>query len=113
MSDKEIVLEENESPRGEVKRYIARPGFRFCGLPDFPFETDDIELQNKIEGTTAFTRAGRVWLDTKSDDERSAEEKALAGVDFNKLRKMARALGLRDYSGLSKAELIEVISKEM
>lgn len=113
MSEEANVPEENTAPRGEMKRYCAKPNFRFAGLPEFPFETDDPSIQERIEGSIAFRRAGRVWLDLRSQDDLAAEESALSGVNFHKLRKMAHALGMRDYQRLTKAELIEQISKEI
>ena len=111
MSD-ELVEKTADAPKIEKKRYVAMPGFRFCGMPNFPFETDDPALQERIENSVAFKRAGRVWLDKRSDEENEALESALASLKFSSLRKMVSALGHRDVQKYTKAELVDILERE-
>lgn len=110
MSEEEKVIVEPE--KGVEKRYMADPGFSFCGLPAFPLTTDDKELQDRIEGSFAFKVAKRVWLDKRSADENAKLEGALAGLTFQSMRKMVRALGHRDVNKYTKVELLDILEKE-
>jgi len=100
------------SEKVESKRYVANPGFSFAGMPRFPFDTDDKELQDRIEGSFAFKVANRVWIDKRSDEENEQLEGALGGLNFQMLRKMVRAMGHRDVNKFTKVQLIDILEKE-
>jgi len=96
----------------ESKRYIANPGFRFSGIPKFPFETDDKEIQDRIENSFSFKTAKRVWIDPRTAEENDKLEGALGGLNFQMLRKMVRAMGHRDVNKYTKVQLLDILEKE-
>lgn len=93
------------------RRYLSLPGTSIVGIPKFPFETDDKEMQKKIESSRSFA-IGHVWIDEMTDRERKSAEKALSALGRDQLVRLAVALGHRDTSRLSKLDLISVCTKE-
>ena len=91
------------------KKYMARMGYTLVGFPEFPIETDDVDVQGKIEATDAF-KTKKIWVVDTSKDE--ALEGALAGVKFSALRKMASAMGFREVHKMKKVELLALLEKE-
>ena len=81
-------------------------------MPPFPFETDDKELQDRIENSFAFKVAKRVWVDPRTTEENDNLEGALGGLNFQMLRKMVRAMGHRDVNKFTKVQLIDILEKE-
>lgn len=112
VKEKELIEAPPERAKTEKKTYVAMPGFSFAGMPNFPLTTDDPELQARIEGSFAFQRAKRVWVDSRTTKESEALESALSGLNFNSLRKMASALGHRDVAKYSKAQLVDILERE-
>jgi len=79
--------------------------------PEFPIETDDPEMQKKIEASEAFGQ-GKIWIMKKASVDDKALEGALAGLEFDKLRKMAALAGHRDVQKYSKVELLDILERE-
>jgi hypothetical protein len=97
--------------KSKFKKYSAMPGYTLVGGPEFPYETDDEDMQKQIEGLRAF-RAGLIWVDERTDEEAAAAEKALEGISFEKLKKIASTLGYREVGKYSKVELLDILERE-
>jgi hypothetical protein len=95
-----------------TKRYCAMPGFRFSGLPKFPFETDSEEVQGRIESSKAFKLAKRVWLDSRSKEEIGVINDSMKGVSKQTIIKLLESRGYRDLGRLSFADLAAIMERE-
>ncbi|MCK5481326.1 MAG: hypothetical protein KAJ06_09270 [Gammaproteobacteria bacterium] len=93
------------------RRYVALPGYTLIGVEQFPFETDDEEIQGLVEKSRGFRR-GKIWIERRNSEEREAAESALDGLNFHQLRKMAAALGHENVQRFKKIELIDILEKE-
>ena len=101
------VVDLPEGPR----TYMGLPGTTIIGIGKFPRTVDDPETQKKIEGSRSF-KQGHIWVDTATDEEKELMDKAMDGLSFSQLRKLASALGHRDISRLTKLQLIEVCTRD-
>ena len=96
-----------EGPRS----YMGLPGTTIIGIGKFPQTIDDPEIQKRIEGSRSF-KQGHVWIDTATDEEKELMDKAMDGLSFSQLRKLASALGHRDINRFTKLQLIEVCTRD-
>jgi hypothetical protein len=93
------------------RRYMAQPGYEIVGIPIFPFETDDPEVQAEIEKSRGFKR-GKIWLETRTPEEREATESALEKMPVRKLRAIVNSLGHKNVAQYRKYELLDILMKE-
>jgi hypothetical protein len=102
-----IVAEMPEGPR----TYMGLPGTTLIGVGVFPQTIEDPEIQKKIERCRSF-KQGHIWIETRTAEETEILDKAMEGLSFPQLRKLATALGHRRISSLTKLQLIEVCTRD-
>jgi hypothetical protein len=108
----EEVVEAIQEEEKSTVRFAAHPGYtlvRGSDEIDFPYETDDEELIEKIKKGRGF-RAGEIWIDERTEQESEAAEEALSGLSYVKLQRMVSALGYRNVGKYKKIELIDILS---
>jgi hypothetical protein len=109
----------NKPPQAEVKqeipdgprRYVSNPGYQIVGLPAFPLETEDPEIQGQIERSRGFKR-GQIWIEMRTAEEREITEGALGNMAVAKLRALVKALGYKNINSYRKYELLDILMKE-
>jgi hypothetical protein len=80
-------------------------------LPPFPIETDDEDLQKKIEASKAFQQRGQIWIMKESKGDKALEG-ALKNLKFSTMRKMAAAAGHQNVQKYTKVELLDLLERE-
>ncbi|MHC4517382.1 MAG: hypothetical protein ACYTAS_02230 [Planctomycetota bacterium] len=93
------------------RRYVSNPGYQIVGLPAFPFETDDPDVQAEVERSRGFKR-GKIWIEMRTQEEREATESSLDKMPVVKLRVMVKALGYKNINSYKKYELLDILMKE-
>jgi hypothetical protein len=97
-------------PKGPT-RFVSSPGYSVVGLPNFPFETEDPAIISEVKKSRGY-RIGKIWVETRTIREQSANEKALEKLGLEKLRRMVSALGYGNISQYRKYELMDILVKE-